>query len=204
MWACSEAILMTFDERDITGKWDYSTLPANIRVGQDCWFERRDTFARYRSEQPIGLSIGDRVQVYTWTTFNIEPTGTVAIGDDAILVGAVVMCADAIRIGRRVVISYHVTIADSDFHPRDPLERRLDAIANAPGGDRQRRPTYDSKPVVIEDDVHVGIGAIILKGVRIHSGARIGAGAVVTADVPSGALIRGNPGRPCESGRDVP
>jgi acetyltransferase-like isoleucine patch superfamily enzyme len=186
---------MTFDARNVTGDWDYSTLPANVRVGRDCWFERRDSFARYRSEQPIGLAIGDRVRVYTWTSFNVEPTGSVEIGDDTVLVGAVFMCADSIRIGRRVAISYHVTIADSDFHPLDPAERRLDAIANAPSGNRERRPNYLTRPVMIEDDVQVGIGAIILKGVHIYAGAQIGAGAVVTADVHAGALIQGNPGR---------
>jgi acetyltransferase-like isoleucine patch superfamily enzyme len=49
--------------------------------------------------------------------------------------------------------------------------------------------------VVVEDDVWVGIGAIILKGVRIGAGARIGAGSVVTSDVPAGAVVEGNPGR---------
>jgi acetyltransferase-like isoleucine patch superfamily enzyme len=191
---------MTFDARDVTGDWDYSTLPGNVRIGRDCWFERRDSFARFRSERPVGLSIGDRVRVYTWTSFNIEPTGSVEIGDDTVLVGAVFMCADSIRIGQRVAISYHVTIADSDFHPLDPVERRSDAIANAPNGNRDSRPSYPAKPVVIEDDVQIGIGAIILKGVHIHAGARIGAGSVVTADVSAGAVIQGNPGRHVSSG----
>jgi acetyltransferase-like isoleucine patch superfamily enzyme len=191
---------MTFDARDVTGDWDYSTLPGNVRIGRDCWLERRDSFARYRSEQPVGLSIGDRVRAYTWTSFNVEPTGVVEIGDDAILVGAVFMCACSIRIGRRVAVSYHVTIADSDFHPLDPTERRQDAIANAPSGNRDSRPSYPAKPVVIEDDVQIGIGAIILKGVHIYAGARIGAGSVVTADVPAGAVIQGNPGRRVDAG----
>ena len=50
--------------------------------------------------------------------------------------------------------------------------------------------------VVIEDDVLIGIGAIVLKGVRICRGARVGAGAVITADVPPGAVMIGNPARP--------
>ena len=194
---------MTFDARDVTGDWDYSTLPDNVLVGRDCWFERRDSFARYRSERPVGLSFGNRVRVYTWTTFNIESTGSLEVGDDTVLVGAVFMCAESIRIGRRVAISYHVTIADSDFHPLDPGERRRDAIANAPSGDRDSRPRYPARPVVIEDDVQIGIGAIILKGVHIHAGARIGAGSVVTADVPARAIIQGNPGRQVVSGGQI-
>jgi acetyltransferase-like isoleucine patch superfamily enzyme len=186
---------MSFDARDVTGDWDYQLLPANVRLGSDCWLERKDSFSRFRSERTPGLVIGDRVRIYTWTAFNIEPTGCVEIGDDSVLVGAVFMCAQSIRIGQRVLISYHVTIADSDFHPRDPDERRRDAIANAPSGDRSFRPVCKTSPVIIDDDVQIGIGAIVLKGVHIGAGARVGAGSVITADVPAGAIVQGNPGR---------
>ena len=183
------------DIAEITGRWDYSQLPPNIRVGSDCYFERKGSFSRFRSKKEPGLIIGDRVKAYTWTEFNVEPTGFLEIGDDSILVGAVFMCAESIQIGKRVVVSYHVTIADSDFHPKDPELRKKDAIANAPFGDKSQRPPVVSRPVVIEDNVWIGTGAIILKGVRIGQGARIGAGAVVTSDVPAGASLEGNPGR---------
>ena len=183
------------DIREITGNWDYRTLPKNIMIGKDCWFERKESFARFRSTQEPGLIIGDRVKAYTWTTFNIEPQGKVAIGDDSLLVGAIFMCAQHIQIGKRVIISYHVTIADSDFHPKDPQLRRQDAVANAPYGDKSRRPEVKSEPVMIEDDVVIGIGAIILKGVGIGRGARVGAGSVVTSDIPAGAKVEGNPAR---------
>ncbi len=54
-----------------------------------------------------------------------------------------------------------------------------------------------SKPqqVRIEDDVWIGARAIILPGIRISTGAIIGAGSVVTKDVPPYAIIAGNPGR---------
>ncbi len=180
---------------DITGDWDHSTLPGNVVIGEDCWFERKGSFGDFRSTRQPGLAFGNRVRVYTWTTFNVEPTGMIEIGDDCLLVGATFMCAERIVLGRRVVISYQAVIADSDFHPLDPDERKRDAIANAPRGDRSQRPPYVSKPVVIEDDVQIGIGAIVLKGVRIGRGAQIGAGAVITTDVPAGAMMLGNPAR---------
>jgi acetyltransferase-like isoleucine patch superfamily enzyme len=180
---------------EITGDWPYGELPKNIRIGRGCWFERRESFDRFRSEKSPGLVLGDRVRVYTWTTFNIETTGVLEIGDDSVLVGAIFMCADRITVGRRVVISYNVTIADSDFHPLDPELRKQDAIANSPLGDRSQRPPLDTKPVTIEDDVWIGIGAIILKGVHIGVGARIGPGAVVTNNVPAGEFVIGNPAR---------
>ena len=47
--------------------------------------------------------------------------------------------------------------------------------------------------VILEDGCDVGVGAIVLPGVRIGRGAQIGAGAVVTRDVPAGAIARGVP-----------
>lgn len=50
-------------------------------------------------------------------------------------------------------------------------------------------------PVIIEDDADIGVGAILLPGVTIGRGAQIGAGAVVTRDVPAYAVAAGNPAR---------
>jgi acetyltransferase-like isoleucine patch superfamily enzyme len=186
---------MTLLLENYTGAWDYRSLPPSIRLGRDCYLERKECFERIRSRRDPALVLGDRVRVYTWTAFNLEPGGFIEIGDDSILVGPVFMCAERITIGRRVVLSYQVTIADCDFHPHDPAQRILDAIANAPGGDRGRRPPLVARPVVIDDDAEIGIGAIILKGVRIGAGARVGAGAVVARDVPPGAVVEGNPAR---------
>ena len=192
---------MAVDERDVTGDWDYSRLQPNIVVGSRCWIERKESFARFRSEQEPGLVLGDGVQVFTWTSFNVEPGGVVEVGEESKLIGGVFMCSEKIAIGRRVIISYQVTIADSDFHPVDPDLRRQDAVANSPHGNRDQRPTFRSEPVVIGDDVCIGIGAIILKGVRIGDGARIEAGAVVTRNVEAGGTVAGNPARPV-SGHD--
>jgi acetyltransferase-like isoleucine patch superfamily enzyme len=105
------------------------------------------------------------------------------------------MCAERIIVGDNVLISYNVTIADSDFHPIDPDERLRDAVAIAPLGDRTKRPKVLTLPVRICDDVWIGIGAIILKGVTIGRSARVGAGAVVTQDIPEGAYVTGNPAK---------
>jgi len=198
---------MTHEFDDIKGSWNYTDLPENISIGKECWFERKQSFERFRNELDLGLKIGNRVKVYTWTTFNVdvkvytwttfnvEPNGLLEIGDDSILVGAIFMCADHIKIGKRVLVSYNVTIADSDFHPIDPMERMQDAIASAPQGNKKLRPRITTKPITIEDDVWIGIGAIILKSVRIGKGARITAGSIVTSDVSSGSIVTGNPAR---------
>jgi acetyltransferase-like isoleucine patch superfamily enzyme len=174
--------------------WDHSELPWNVRVGHGCVLERtRDTFARFRSTRDPGVRLGDDVRVFHGTTFSVEPRGAVEVGDRSVLAGAAFMCVERISLGRGVVCSYQVTIADCDFHPLDPDVRRLDAIANAPQGDRSQRPPLVSAPVVVEDEAWIGIGAIILKGVRIGRGARVCAGGVVTRDVAPGTVVAGNP-----------
>ena len=50
-------------------------------------------------------------------------------------------------------------------------------------------------PVLIEDDSDIGVGAIILPGITIGRGAQVGAGAVVTRDVPAYAVVAGNPAK---------
>lgn len=196
---------MTIDDNEaagMTGGWDLGSLPSNVRLGQGCSIENKQAFGRFRSERDPGLILGRDVTVYTWTAFNVEPTGVVEVGDGSTLVGPTFMCAERISIGQRVVISYDVTIADSDFHPEDPEARIQDSIANAPSGDKRARPGFVTAPVVIGDDVSLGIGAIVLKGVRIGKGAVVRAGSVVTRDVPAGSVVEGNPARVVEAGTD--
>jgi acetyltransferase-like isoleucine patch superfamily enzyme len=129
----------------------------------------------------------------TWTTFNVEPTGAVMVGDDTLLVGAVFMCAELICVGSRCVISYNVTIADCDFHPVDVEARRRDAIATSPTGNRSDRPPLMTAPVHIGDGVRIGTGAIILKGVHIGDHATVAPGAVVACSIPANSHAIGNP-----------
>ena len=177
------------------GDWDYGQLRASVRLGSDVWLERQESFERVRSQHDPCLVIGDRVRVYTWTNFSIESDGRMEIKDDAVVVGAQFMCSSWISVGARAVLSYGVIVADADFHPVDPAERRRDAIANAPEADRRSRLPFLSRPVVIGDDARIGIASILLKGATIGAGAVVAAGSVVTGEVPPGAGAIGNPAR---------
>jgi acetyltransferase-like isoleucine patch superfamily enzyme len=93
--------------------------------------------------------------------------------------------ADSITIGQRCLIAGGVSVRDFDGHPIDARHRR------------EHRPTPPDgiRPVVIGDDVWIGAGAMILKGVTIGDRAVVGAGAVVSRDVPPDAVVAGNPAR---------
>ena len=78
------------------------------------------------------------------------------------------MAEELIEIGSYCLISWNVGIADSDFHPIDPAQRRQDALALAPFyKDRPPRPPIRTAPVRIADNVWIGMNAVILKGVTI-------------------------------------
>lgn len=57
---------------------------------------------------------------------------------------------------------------------------------------------------IVEDGVSIGANAVLLPGIRIGKGARIGAGAVVTKDVPPGAVVVGNPARQVQTSKAAP
>lgn len=85
-----------------------------------------------------------------------------------------------IHIGDNVMIGPNVTLA-TGTHPIHPELRRKVAQFNL--------------PVVIEENVWIGAGAIILPGVRIGENTVIGAGSVVTKDIPANVVAVGNPCR---------
>lgn len=100
--------------------------------------------------------------------------------------------ATHIDIGNRVLISHNVNIFDNNTHPLSPARRHQQFKDIIHSGHPQ---TIDlqAQPVVIEDDVLIGCMSVILKGVRIGKGAVVGAGSVVTKDVPAYAIVAGNP-----------
>lgn len=100
--------------------------------------------------------------------------------------GTIVHC-DA-EFGNYVLVARNVSFVGRDDHRYD-----LPGVAiwDSPRGDKFK--------VVVEDDVWVGNGAIILSGVTIGRGAIVAVGAVVTQDVPPYAIVGGNPAKVIKS-----
>lgn len=108
--------------------------------------------------------------------------------------GARLWSAKSICIGDRVLISHNVNIFDSMTHPLSSADRHLHFRAIIETG-HPASIDLGEREIVIGDDVWIGAGAILLRGVRIGLGAVIGAGAVVTHDVEPFSVVAGNPAR---------
>ena len=113
------------------------------------------------------------------------PGASIEIGPGCQLSGtAITARSTAIRLGRQVMFGPNCVVVDSDFHAHWPPEAR----ATDPGLDKDR-------PVCIGDYAWIGMNCLILKGVTIGEGAIVGAGSVVTRDVPPFCLAAGSPAR---------
>jgi acetyltransferase-like isoleucine patch superfamily enzyme len=124
-----------------------------------------------------------------------------AIGDET-KIGAFVEIQKNVRVGKRCKISSHtficegVTIEDNVFighgvvFVNDTYPR-----ATASGGRLQTEEDWKVEPTVIKRGASIGSGATILSNISIGENAIVGAGSVVTKDVPANAIVAGNPAR---------
>lgn len=106
----------------------------------------------------------------------IERNATIRIGNDCGFSGTTIGAAREIVLGDRVRCGANAVITDTDWHSEDP------------------RSGQDA-PVHIGDDVWLGYGVIVLKGVTIGENTVIGAGSIVTKDIPANVMAAGNPCR---------
>jgi UDP-2-acetamido-3-amino-2,3-dideoxy-glucuronate N-acetyltransferase len=123
------------------------------------------------------------------------------IGDET-KIGSFVEIQKGARVGRNCKVSSHTFICEG-VHIEDEVfvGHGVNFIndkyprATTPGGALQTEADWTLQPTFVERGASIGTGATILGGVRIGSRAIVGAGAVVTRDVPANSVVAGNPAR---------
>ncbi|MEM1365040.1 MAG: glycosyltransferase [Pseudomonadota bacterium] len=158
---------------------------------------------RVKKENRPYLVIGEHCDIAGTYVFE-RGEGSITFGDEtSIGGGCLFVCtqADGIHIGRDVMLSWNVTVIDTNAHSLLAEVRQNDAadwlagkIAGAVG-QLKDWTQISSKPVRIEDRAWVGFGATIMKGVTVGEGAVVAANAVVTKDVPPFGVVAGNPAK---------
>ena len=122
--------------------------------------------------------------------------GKIEIGDWCYVgPNAKIWSFENISIGNRVFISHGVSIFDNNSHSLSSSERHERFVELMTYGRHQAKESIRTCCVRVDDDVWIGFNASILKGVKIGRGAIIGAGAVITHDVPPLSIMVGNPAR---------
>lgn len=118
------------------------------------------------------------------TSFTAEEGAHIRIGKHVGISHSYISSFSSVDIGDNVLIGSNCMITDTDFHPIGS-EARL----------RDSREEVLCRPVIIDSGAFVGARTIILKGVHIGMNSVIGAGSVVTRDVPEMEIWAGNPAK---------
>jgi acetyltransferase-like isoleucine patch superfamily enzyme len=118
-----------------------------------------------------------------WSVYIWSPHRDVIIGNNVQSGPNCIIQTDA-HFGNNILMAHQVSFVGRDDHRIDVVGK---AIWQTPRGDAHR--------VIVDDDVWIGHGAIILSGVTIGRGAVVAAGSVVTKDVPRYAIVGGNPAK---------
>lgn len=126
------------------------------------------------------LEVHGIFQAYYDTEIWVYPKGKLTLGHGYINAGTQLRCMERITIGDGCAIGRNVLIMDFDAHEityENGTKNRITA------------------PIEIGKHVWIGAGATILKGVTIGDNAIVGAGSIVTRDVPANTIVAGNPAR---------
>ncbi len=162
-----------------------------IRYGRKCAFYGIPVIVKKRGS----ITIGDRltlisgflsnlVGLYQRSVILARDGGRIVIGSDVGMSGVTVYAFKHIEIGDHTKIGANTKIFDSDFHPVDPEYR----LKNCDDKEHTKM-----KETVIGKNVFIGCNCLILKGVHIGDNSVIGAGSVVSKDVPANCVAAGNP-----------
>lgn len=145
---------------------------------------------------PENVHLGERVYVGHHAMLKGYYKNELRIGDGTWIGQQVFLhAAGGIEIGRNVGIGPGVKILSSHHDLDHPGATRETPILHVP---------ITLAKVIVHDDADLGVGAIVLPGLTIGRGAQIGAGALVTKDVPPFAIVAGNPARVIGMRRGAP
>jgi acetyltransferase-like isoleucine patch superfamily enzyme len=155
---------------------------SNLKLGANVFIG--DRVVLFQVKNSGSVEIGDRVRVHSDTCIETGDGGSLKIGFNTHIQPRCQFSAykAPIQIGCGVQIAPNCA-----FYPYDH--------GVAPGELIAKQPLQTKGGIVIDDDAWLGFGVIVLDGVRIGKGAVVGAGAVVTHDVPDGAIAVGVPAR---------
>lgn len=117
--------------------------------------------------------------------------GKITVGDNTMFNGVCVVSYKEVEIGKNCQIASSTIIADTDFHPVDPIEREKQVTGN-----KFLFLSVKNAKIKIGNNVWIGWNSTILKGVTIGDNSIVAAGSVVTSgQYPANSIIAGNPAK---------
>ena len=153
----------------------------------------RVAWRKIRFVEGCALSIGSGSIVESVIRYD-RPGAAIRIGERTFIGASTLVCAESIEIGDDVLVSWGCTFVDHNSHALSWHDRSRDVTDWFDG--KKDWESVERSAVRIGDKAWIGFNVIVLKGVNIGEGAIVGAGSVVTRDVPPYTVVAGNPARP--------
>ena len=195
--------LLYFTKRVVIKIFDYVNTSANkskVTTGKNVSFGYKSEVFNIQQDRSKIVIKGDTFVRGELLIY--KHGGEIAIGEYCFIgENTRIWSAKGIKIGDRVLISYNVSIHDSNDHPIDS-ELRSEHFKEILFRGHVASIDLNEKEIKIEDDAWIGFNATILKGVTVGKGAIVGASSVVTKDVPPYTVVAGNPARIVKTLRD--
>ena len=166
-------------------------LPGRVTIGDGTKLNGATLSAR----QPEGcsLSIGSASNIEASLVLE-QSSARISIGSRTHIGGGTLLAAASnIEVGDDVLIAFEALIMDHNSHSLKFRERQHDVRDWIRG--TKDWSAVATAPVKISNKAWIGVRAIVLKGVTIGEGAVVGAGSLVTADVPPWTIVGGNPAK---------
>lgn len=161
---------------------DWRVRPQLASLGRGCTFMKPWFVEVFGGPIAIGdyctlIATADaRIRLTVWSAMGKK--GEIAIGNYSLICpGVRISAATKISIGESCMLAQGVFVTDSDWH--GVYDRSL--------------PVGNTVPVLIEENVWIGDSVIVCKGVRIGKNSIIGAGSVVSRNIPDNVIAAGNP-----------
>lgn len=170
------------------GRWRLQQQSSELRTGRGS----QVYFWRIRSCAKGCLVVGNQSRVETRITIE-RPGACVIVGDRSFIGQGQISCAGRIEVGNDVMIAWGTTIFDHGSHSLRFSLRSGDVVDWLRG--EKNWEVVNVGSVKIGDKAWVGFGSILLPGINVGEGSIIGAGSVVTRDVPAWTVVAGNPAR---------
>lgn len=160
-----------------------------VEIGSDCQFYGKTLFSR-EVESTIQIGKGCTFRSAIWSNkvglnrpcmiSTLYSNAEIILGSRVGMSSTVIASAKSIIIGNDVMCGGNVTIMDTDWHGIKPENRLKPGL---------------SAPVVIEDNVWLGMNVVVMKGVTIGRDSVIGVGSIVTRSIPAGVIAAGQPAK---------
>ena len=149
-------------------------------------------FSKIIPKSGCSLTIGSNSMINGSLIFDREGA-SIQIGERTFIGGSTLVSAEKITVEDDVLISWGCTVVDHNSHAISWKHRSSDVMDWMDG--EKDWEHVERKAVTIHSKAWIGFNAIILKGVTIGEGAIVGAGSVVTNDVPPYTIVAGNPAK---------